>query len=122
MHSSPPHSMVDSGRLEAEPAEEVAAWKIGLALTGQVQLSPLRPAVPHVRPSPFPSTSHPVHVSVVTTPLHATVSATHKQTPWHLVRERTIPTERPPLVDEIKCQLLWIQGCRMVSAADPPRH
>jgi hypothetical protein len=24
-----------------------------------------------------------------------------KQTPWPLVRERTIPTERPPLVDEI---------------------
>jgi hypothetical protein len=26
---------------------------------------------------------------------------TNKQTPWPLVRERTIPTERPPLVDEI---------------------
>jgi hypothetical protein len=25
---------------------------------------------------------------------------TNKQTPWPLVRERTIPTERPPLVDE----------------------
>jgi hypothetical protein len=24
-----------------------------------------------------------------------------KQTPWPSVRERTIPTERPPLVDEI---------------------
>jgi hypothetical protein len=24
-----------------------------------------------------------------------------EQTPWPLVRERTIPTERPPLVDEI---------------------
>jgi hypothetical protein len=24
-----------------------------------------------------------------------------KKTPWLLVRERTIPTERPPLVDEI---------------------
>jgi hypothetical protein len=24
-----------------------------------------------------------------------------KQAPWPLVRERTIPTERPPLVDEI---------------------
>jgi hypothetical protein len=24
-----------------------------------------------------------------------------KQTPWPLVRERTVPTERPPLVDEI---------------------
>jgi hypothetical protein len=26
---------------------------------------------------------------------------TNKQTPWPLVRERTIPTERPPLIDEI---------------------
>jgi hypothetical protein len=26
---------------------------------------------------------------------------TKKQTPWPLVRERTIPNERPPLVDEI---------------------
>jgi hypothetical protein len=25
----------------------------------------------------------------------------NKQTPWPLVRKRTIPTERPPLVDEI---------------------
>jgi hypothetical protein len=24
-----------------------------------------------------------------------------KQTPWPLVRERIIPTERPPLIDEI---------------------
>jgi hypothetical protein len=24
-----------------------------------------------------------------------------KQTPWPLVRERTIPTKRPPLVDEM---------------------
>jgi hypothetical protein len=32
-----------------------------------------------------------------------------------LISERTIPTERPPLV----CQLLRIEGCRMVSAADP---
>jgi hypothetical protein len=33
------------------------------------------------------------------------VSGTHqhikKQTPWPLVRKRTLPTERPPLVDEI---------------------
>jgi hypothetical protein len=25
----------------------------------------------------------------------------NKQTPWPLVRQRTIPTERPPFVDEI---------------------
>jgi hypothetical protein len=42
-----------------------------------------------------------------------------KQTPWPLVRERTIPTERPPLVDEIEYQPLWMEECRVVSAADP---
>jgi hypothetical protein len=30
-----------------------------------------------------------------------TTKTKQKQTPWPLVRERTIPTERPPLVDEI---------------------
>jgi hypothetical protein len=44
-----------------------------------------------------------------------------KQTPWPLVRKRTMPTERTPLVGEIQCQLLWIDGCRVVSAADPLR-
>jgi hypothetical protein len=43
------------------------------------------------------------------------------QIPWPVVRERNIPTDRPPLVDEIWCQLLWIEGCRVVSAADPLR-
>jgi hypothetical protein len=42
----------------------------------------------------------------------------NKQTPPPLVRKRTIPTERPPLV-EIYCQLLRIEGCCVVSAADP---
>jgi hypothetical protein len=45
----------------------------------------------------------------------------NKQTPWPLVRNRTIPTDRPPLVDEIYCQLLWIEGCCVVSAAVPPQ-
>jgi hypothetical protein len=43
------------------------------------------------------------------------------KTPWPLFRKRTIQTERPPLVDEILCQLLRIQWCRLVSAADPLR-
>jgi hypothetical protein len=30
-----------------------------------------------------------------------TTNKTNKQTPWPLVRGRTIPTDRPPLVDEI---------------------
>jgi hypothetical protein len=42
-----------------------------------------------------------------------------EQTLWPSVHKRTIPTEQPPLVGEILCQLLWIEGCRMVSAADP---
>jgi NAD-dependent dihydropyrimidine dehydrogenase PreA subunit len=29
------------------------------------------------------------------------VTAKNKQTPWPLVHKRTIPTDRPPLVDEI---------------------
>jgi hypothetical protein len=43
------------------------------------------------------------------------------QTPWPLVRKRTIPNEQPPLLGEIQCQLFWIEGCRVVSAADPLR-
>jgi hypothetical protein len=46
---------------------------------------------------------------------------TNKYTPWRLVRKRTMPTERPPLVYEIDFQLLWIEGCRVVRAADPLR-
>jgi hypothetical protein len=42
-----------------------------------------------------------------------------KQTPWPLVRKRIIPADRPPLFDEISCQLLWTEGCRVVSTADP---
>jgi hypothetical protein len=34
-------------------------------------------------------------------PLLSNENKTKKQTPWPLVRERTIPTDRPPLVDEI---------------------
>jgi hypothetical protein len=43
---------------------------------------------------------------------------TIQQIPWPIVSKRTIPTERSPLVDEIWCQILWIEGCRVVSAAD----
>jgi hypothetical protein len=32
---------------------------------------------------------------------HAGLGTTNKPTPWSLVRERTIPTERPPLVYEV---------------------
>jgi hypothetical protein len=33
--------------------------------------------------------------------LMVTATTTTKKTPWPLVREGTIPTDRPPLVDEI---------------------
>jgi hypothetical protein len=33
--------------------------------------------------------------------VHCAGQLKQKQTPWPLVRERTIPTDRPPLVDEI---------------------
>jgi hypothetical protein len=35
-----------------------------------------------------------------------------------LVRERTIPTERPPLAGEISANVLRTEGCHMISAAD----
>ena len=35
-----------------------------------------------------------------------------------LVRERTIPTERPPPVVEVSANFLRIEGCHVVSATD----
>jgi hypothetical protein len=35
------------------------------------------------------------------------------------VRDRTIPTERPPLVGEVIANFLRIEGCHMVSVTDP---
>jgi hypothetical protein len=43
------------------------------------------------------STKHGMKVSL----LVLYFQCNSKQTPWPLVRERTIPTDRPPLVDEI---------------------
>jgi hypothetical protein len=42
----------------------------------------------------------PTYVSIATVE-HPTNDYKQKQTPWPLVRERTIPTDRPPLVGEI---------------------
>jgi hypothetical protein len=39
--------------------------------------------------------------SLIAAQTKQTNKQTNKQTPWPLVRERTIPTEQPPLVDEI---------------------
>jgi hypothetical protein len=38
-------------------------------------------------------------------------------TPWILVRKRTIPTERPPLVGQVSANFAD-RGCRTVSATD----
>jgi hypothetical protein len=38
-----------------------------------------------------------------------------------LIRERTMPIERPPLVGEVSANFCGIEGCRMISAADPLR-
>jgi hypothetical protein len=35
------------------------------------------------------------------------------------VRERTIPTERPPPVVEVIVKYLRIEGCQVVSVTDP---
>jgi hypothetical protein len=35
------------------------------------------------------------------------------------VRERTISTERPPLVGEVIANFLWIEGRHVVSVTDP---
>jgi hypothetical protein len=35
------------------------------------------------------------------------------------VHERTTPTERLPFVGEVSAKFLRIEGCRVVSAADP---
>jgi hypothetical protein len=43
------------------------------------------------------------------------------QTQWLFVCKTTVPTERPPLVGEFYCKLLRIEGCCVVSAAEPPR-
>jgi hypothetical protein len=51
------------------------------------------------RPGGLSSSAQLHSVSIVT--LYRSVTHKQKQTPWPLVRERTIPTDRPPLVDEI---------------------
>jgi hypothetical protein len=44
------------------------------------------------------------------TDIHQSGPTNNKLTPSPLVRKRTIPTDRPPLVSEIQCQLLWLEG------------
>jgi hypothetical protein len=54
----------------------------------------------------IPSSGMLRHVALVRTDVleehtASIIKKKQKQTPWPLVRERTIPTDRPPLVDEI---------------------
>jgi hypothetical protein len=46
------------------------------------------------------------------------LSHTKKQTPWPLVRKRTIPAERPPLVDEILIPTFVGRGVSRVQRGD----
>jgi hypothetical protein len=78
-------------------------------------LNMIRPPI-LVRPSGIFHSFYSTNICIRHLPICATLSAhctllpylkpeftlqTNKQTPWPLVRVRTIPTERPPLVDEI---------------------
>jgi hypothetical protein len=42
-----------------------------------------------------------------------------KKTPWLVLRKRTIPTERSPLVSEVSANFFADRGCRVISATDP---
>jgi hypothetical protein len=42
--------------------------------------------------------------------------------PVALLCERTVPTERPPLVGEINANFCGYRGVRVVSAVDPYSH
>jgi hypothetical protein len=54
---------------------------------------------PHIRPQQLPYNSSLIIPPI--NPLFIYITNKQKQTPWPLVRKRIIPTERPPLVDEI---------------------
>jgi hypothetical protein len=96
--------------MERSPSCEVAGCAATPASTSQVYKDP-ECSLPHIQePKTYhcsdPDTSNPYH------PLLSL---------WPLVRKRTTPTERPPLIDEIYCQLLRIEGCHVGSAEDPQR-
>jgi hypothetical protein len=44
-----------------------------------------------------------------------------KITPWLLVRKRTIPTERPPLVGQVSANFCWHRVSRVQSNGSPRR-
>ena len=49
----------------------------------------------------------------------AQTTADVKKNSVALIRERTIPTERPPPVGEVSANFLRMEGCHVVSATDP---
>jgi hypothetical protein len=69
--------------------EEVGADAVGLAISSSILF-----ALEKQRPYPNSQRNHCIGHS-------ESLSTLHEQTPWPLVRERTIPTERPPRVDEM---------------------
>jgi hypothetical protein len=48
-----------------------------------------------------------------------TTNKTNKTNSMVLARERTIPTERPPLVGEVIANFFVDKGCHVVSVTDP---
>jgi hypothetical protein len=44
---------------------------------------------------------------------------TKKQTLWLSIRQRTIPTDRPPLLGKGSANFLRIERCRVLSAMGP---
>ena len=61
----------------------------------------------------------PRFITTFTSARHLSPIVTTKLNPVALVRERTIPTERPPPVGEVSANFLRIEGCHVVSATDP---
>jgi hypothetical protein len=65
--------------------------------------------------------SSPLQVAVPTS-VAKKLQTNKKKNPGPLVRKRTMPTERPPLVGEILCQLLWIEGFAFSARRIPHGH
>jgi hypothetical protein len=71
------------------------------------------------RHRPLPSASLPIYYLLTVILFDAVQPEILKKTPWLLVRKRTIPIERPPLVGEVNANYCADRGCRVVSATDP---
>jgi hypothetical protein len=73
------------------------------------QVSPPEPCA-LLSPNPYAPHAPPISFFSITS------TATTKLNSVALVRERTIPTERPPPVGEVSANFLRIEGCHVFSA------